>query len=444
VLNWIWLFLILISVVWAAFTGQMSAVSLALFEGAKSAVGVVIGLVGVMVFMLGIMRVAFDGGLREWIARALAPLLVRIFPEIPPNHPAMSALVMNMASNMLGMGNAATPFGLKAMVEMDKLNPHPGSASNAMVLFLAINTSAITILPPAGTMGVRLAAGSTDPAAIWIPTLIATTFSTIAAVGVFYLLRSLPMFRHQPALGPLPQRIGSDDVPFSDETSADDEAPATTERPREPMGAARLATIIGTCALIGIGLWTETSRLAAETGYGDAIKQIANVWPFPLLIVGMLLIGVAGRVPIYDSMIEGAREGLQVAVRIVPYLVAILAAVAMLRASGFLDSLIGFLNPLTSRLGVPADVLPMALMRPLSGSGALGIMTETLETHGPDSFIGNLTSTLMGSTETTFYVLAVYFGAARITDGRHTIFACLTGDVAGFVGATLACHYFFG
>jgi spore maturation protein SpmA len=442
VLNWIWLFLILTSVVWAAFTGQMGAVSLALFDGAKSAINVVIGLVGVLVFMLGIMRVAFDGGLRDWIARALAPLLVRIFPEIPANHPAMSALVMNMASNMLGMGNAATPFGIKAMVEMDKLNRHPGSASNAMVLFLAINTSAITILPPSGTMGVRLAAGSTDPAAIWIPTLIATTCSTIAAVAVFYALRSLPIFRHQPALDAAPHSDAAriDDAPDSPEL----ELPEDEATTREPMGLARLTIILGTIALVAVGLFTETSRLAAEIGTGEAIKQIVNVWPFPLLIVGMLLIGVAGRVPIYDAMIEGAKEGLQVAVRIVPYLVAILAAVAMLRASGFLDALIGVLDPVTSRLGVPADVLPMALMRPLSGSGALGIMTETLEVHGPDSFIGNLTSTLMGSTETTFYVLAVYFGAARITDGRHAIFACLTGDVAGFVGAVVACHIFFG
>jgi spore maturation protein SpmA len=433
VLNWIWLGLILTSIVFAGFTGRMGEVQAALLEGAAQAVTLVIGLVGVMVFMLGIMRIAFDGGLRDWIARALAPLLRRLFPDVPPDHPAMGAMVMNIASNMLGLGNAATPFGLKAMVELSKLNPHPGSASNSMVLFLAINTSAVTLMAPTGTIAVRMAAGSTDPFAIWIPTLIATTCSTAAAIGAFYLFKDLPIFRQR-------------EVPGAEAASPEaEEFAALPETPeREPVGALRMALIALVAGAVAVGLIQEGMSLAAELGTGEAIKQLLSDWMFPLLICGLLLIGVAGRVPVYDSMIAGAKEGLEVAVRIVPYLVAILAAVAMLRASGALDFAIGLLAPITTPLGVPAEVLPMAILRPLSGSGAFAVMSETLTSYGADSFIGMVTSTLQGSTETTFYVLAIYLGAAKITDGRHTLLACLTGDFAGFVGAVAACHLFFG
>ena len=433
-LNWIWLGLILASVVCAAFTGRMGEVRTELFESAKAAVDLVIGLVGSMVFFLGLMRVAFDGGLRDAIARALAPLLRRLFPDVPPDHPAMGAMVMNMASNVFGLGNAATPFGLKAMVELGKLNAHPGSASNAMVLFLAINTSAITLLPPLGTMTVRAAAGSPVPDAIWVPTLIATTCSTLAAVGMVFLLRNLPAFRHRPA------REGEARVDAGIEQL---EIPKLGGA-RPPMGPWRAGLVIGVCAALALGLVLESVRLSASLGFADVVKAMVQTWLLPLLVAGLLLVGVAGRVRVYDSMIEGAKEGLDVAVRIVPYLVAILVAVAMLRASGALDLLIRALDPLTSAIGVPPEVMPMALLRPLSGSGAFAVMSETLTAYGPDSFIGLLASTLQGSTETTFYVLALYFGAARITEGRHTLAACLTGDLAGFLGAVAACHVFFG
>ncbi len=435
-LNWIWLGLILVSIGYAGVTGRMEAVTTALFESARSSVELVINLVGVMVFMLGVMRVAFDGGLRDAIARGLAPLMRRLFPEVPADHPAMGAMVMNMASNILGLGNAATPFGLKAMAELGRLNRFPGCASDSMVLFLAINTSAITLLPPLGTIGVRLAAGSARPEAIWVPTLIATTCSTIAAVTMFFLLRRLPVFRPHAVEG-------------ADATDTEDDAPLEVaepeERTREPMGLGRGLLIGGFVAIVGIGLVMEVGRLQAEHTGGDLVMALVQTWLFPLLVAGLLLVGVAGRVPVYESMVEGAKEGLQVAVRIVPYLVAILAAVAMFRASGALDELlIPAIHPLTSLIGVPAEVLPMALLRPLSGSGAFGVMSEILTTHGPDSFIGLLTSTLQGSTETTFYVLALYLGAARVSEGRHALFACLTGDVAGFFGAVAACHWFFG
>lgn len=433
-LNWIWLGLILGSVLYAGFHGRMEAVQDAIFTSAKDAVQLVIGLVGIMVFMLGVMRVAFDAGLRDVVARGLAPLLRRLFPEVPADHPAMGAMVMNLASNVFGLGNAATPFGLKAMVELAKLNPQPGSASNAMVLFLAINATSVTLLPPLGTIGVRAAAGSADPFAIWVPTLIATTCSTLTAVVVYYLLRDLPRYR-----------------PRALPTPPGDVAPAEAEgveipepRPWRPMGAGLRVFVLGCALALGVALAVDAARVVGELGLRDGGLGLARTWLFPLLLAGFLLAGVAARVPVYESAIEGAREGLQVAARIVPYLVAILVAVAMFRASGALDILIRVLDPFTSALGFPAEALPMALLRPLSGSGSFAVMSEILKTHGPDSFVGLLTSTLQGTTETTFYVLALYFGAARVRDGRHALAACLLGDLAGFAGATAACHLFFG
>ncbi len=434
-LNWIWLGLILGSVLYAGFHGRMEAVQDAIFTSAKDAVQLVIGLVGIMVFMLGVMRVAFDAGLRDAVARGLAPLLRRLFPEVPADHPAMGAMVMNLASNVFGLGNAATPFGLKAMVELAKLNPHPGAASNAMVLFLAINATSVTLLPPLGTIGVRAAAGSADPFAIWVPTLIATTCSTLTAVVVYYLLRDLP--RYRPRELPTPP---GDEAPDAEVETVEIPEP----RPWRPMGPRLRVFILGFAIALGFALALDAARLVGELGLRDGALGLVRAWLFPLLLAGFLLAGVAARVPVYESAIEGAREGLQVAARIVPYLVAILVAVAMFRASGALDLLIQVLDPVTSALGFPAEALPMALLRPLSGSGSFAVMSEILTTHGPDSFVGLLTSTLQGSTETTFYVLALYFGAARVRDGRHALAACLIGDLAGFAGATAACHLFFG
>jgi spore maturation protein SpmA len=436
VLNWIWLSLILGAVVCAAFTGQMPAVSEAAFESAKSAVQLVIGLAGFMIFMLGMMNIARDAGLMRVIARALAPILRRLFPDIPLEHPAMGAMVMNMATNILGLGNAATPFGLKAMAELNRLNRLPGVATDPMVLFLAINTSAITLMAPTGTMAVRSAAGSASPAAIWIPTLIATICSTCAAVSAYYLLRGRARFRAQP-LADAAAVEPAMPVPELPEIEQDD-------APRRPLGLARWLLVGGVLVLLVLGLGQGVAELVRETSPGGALKQVAEYWLIPLLFAALLLVGISGRVRVYESMVAGAREGLDVVVRIVPYLVAILVAVAMFRASGALDLLIAVLDPITSRVGFPAEALPMALMRPLSGSGALGVMAEILEVHGPDSFVGMLSSTLMGSTETTFYVLTIYCGAAGVRDVRHALPCCLIGDLAGAIGATAACHLFFG
>jgi spore maturation protein SpmA/spore maturation protein SpmB len=441
-LNAIWLVLALGALLVAALSGEaaVSAVIDAIFDSARSAVQLVIGLVGVMVFFLGLMRIAFDAGFRDVIARFLTPITRRLFPEIPSDHPAMGAMIMNMASNVLGMGNAATPFGLKAMSELAKLNNHSGSASNAMVLFLAINSSAITLLPPLGTIGVRAAANSSDPWAIWMPTLFATACSTTAAVTAYALLGRLPFFSHRPELA------GEAD-PNAEETEVDVSNDGAN-RPSDAESPGRRFTRLGfVWVAIGIFVWSVGGNFLGnidEQGVSGAIRRLLQHWTLPALLLAVLLYGFAKRVRIYDSMVSGGREALSVAVRIVPYLVIILVAVAMFRASGALGYLIAQIDPWTSQIGVPAEVLPMALIRPLSGSGALGVMSEIFTVHGPDSFIGMLTSTLMGSTETTFYVLAIYFGAAGVVDGRHALFACLAGDIAGFFGAVAACHFFFG
>lgn len=443
-LNAIWLVLAGGALLVAAVSGEstLSAVIDAIFDSARSAVELVIGLVGVMVFFLGLMRIAFDAGFRDVIARWLTPITRRLFPEIPSDHPAMGAMIMNLASNILGMGNAATPFGLKAMSELAKLNNHSGSASNAMVLFLAINSSAITLLPPLGTIAVRAAANSVDPWAIWMPTLFATTCSTSVAVLAYFFLGRLPCFAYRPDLA---AEVATGHAAWE---SGDADASDLPLRENKPDTGRQHGLRMGIVWLaLGVFAWstgeTFLGRLE-DAGWSEAIRALLQHWTLPALLLAVLLYGFAKRVRVYDSMVAGGREALGVAVRIVPYLVIILVAVSMFRASGALGHMIAQVDPWTSLIGVPAEVLPMAFIRPLSGSGALGVMSEILTVHGPDSFIGQLTSTLMGSTETTFYVLAIYFGAAGVVDGRHALLACLAGDVAGFFGAVAACHFFFG
>lgn len=432
-INGIWLAMILASVLCAAFTGRMPELQQSILDGARQAVDLVIGLVGLMILFLGLMRVARDGGLLHAAARAIAPVLRRLFPDVPTSHPAMGAMIMNLASNLLGLGNAATPFGLKAMIELNRLNPRPGTATDAMVLFLAINASSVTLLP-LGTATVRASAGSELPLAHWIPTLIATTTSTCAAVLTFYLLRRLPRFRADAAPEP------SAPEPEADEPASE---PALPELPPPPgpMAARQRVIVLGFLAALAAAFALHLGR--APSGFRDAFSDVLQTWLLPVLVALLVLVGVRGRVRVYEAAVEGGKEGLEVAFRIVPFLVVILVAVAMLRGSGALDLLIGLLAPLTGSF-LPAEALPMALLRPLSGSGAFGVMSEILTTHGPDTFIGILVSSFQGTTETTFYVLALYFGAARIRNGRHALPACLAGDVAGFFAATAACHLLYG
>jgi spore maturation protein SpmA len=428
--NAVFLFLIVSAVLVAAFTGRMEETYQSLLDAPRDAVDLVIGLVGGMVLFLGLLNVAREAGLLAWIARRLHPLMRRLFPDVPADHPAMSAMILNIAANILGLGNAATPFGLKAMIELRKLNPKPGVASDSMSLFLAINTSSVTLMPPLGTMLVREAAGSSDPLAFWIPTVIATSCSTVAAVSACLVLR-----RFWP-----PGEAPANEEP---EPGDEDSGPPAVipQGPAEPPSAARRALVWGVAGVLLLALGLEVSRQLADPG--GSLRVIVRAWLLPLLVVFFLLVGVHGRARVYEAAVAGGREGLDVAVRIVPFLVIILSAVALFRASGALDLLIAALDPLTRPLGMPGEALPMALLRPLSGSGAFGVMAEILKSQGPDSFTGLLVSTFQGSTETTFYVLAIYFGAARVRVGRYTLAACLAGDLTGIAAATAACHLFF-
>ena len=436
-LNAIWVGLVVIAVVVAAFTGRMEAVSQGALEAAKDAITLVIGLTGGMILFLGLVQVASEGGLLRAFIRLLRPVLRRLFPDVPPDHPAMHAMIMNLAANMLGLGNAATPFGLKAMVELDRLNPHRGSATNAMALFLAINATSITVMPPTGTVMIRAAAGSSAPFSIWIPTLLATTASTLTAVLVCLAVQRLRVFRPRPPAESAPPPEAPADLPEAKLPGLD--------APRVPAGRWRVGLALAIALALFWGLARQWAEHAPDTGSWPFLRdQVLRHWLLPLLVLGFVVIGLLGRVRVYDVLIEGGKEGLSVAVRIAPYLVVILVAVAMFRASGALEMLVRALDPFTSAVGFPAEALPMALLRPLSGSGAFAVMAEAVSTHGPDSFVGQLVSTLQGSTETTFYVLAVYLGVIGVRDSRHIVVACLAGDLAGFAAATAACHAFFG
>jgi len=403
-MNVIFYALVLIAFVGAAFTGSAEATGKAALDSAKTAAELAIGLVGYVSLFLGLMKVVEEAGGLRFMARLIEPLLARLFPDVPRDHPAMGAMVMNLAANALGLGNAATPFGLKAMKELETLNRRPGVATDAMALFLAINTSGVALLPT-GMIGLRAKLGSVDPAAIFPTTLFATACSTSVAILAALLLRRLPAFRLDgPPPPPAPPR------------------PLTEMLPPLAFGAA----LIGLVTAVYLG--------------GPAV----SAWILPVLIVGMLTVGVVRKVKVYEVFVAGAREGFQMSIGIIPYLVAILVAVGMLRASGALDAFVSLVGPLSAAVGVPAEVIPLGLLRPLSGSGAMGLTTELMETHGPDSTIGTLAATINGSTETTFYVLAVYFGSIGITRSRHAVPAGLAADIAGFIGAIVACRLLLG
>lgn len=395
----------------------MEALSSGMIDAATGSVELALGLVGVMTLFLGLMKVAEAGGMLVIIAKLIRPLMTRLFPDVPPNHPAMGAMILNMSANALGLGNAATPFGIRAMQELDKLNARPGTATNAMALFLAINTSSITLLPT-GVIAIRAAAGSADPAAILPTTLFATICATIAAVAAAFVYR-----RFFP-VGPLDPNAAPVDRPWVNEEG---------ER-IEDTGAYPLWVSVA-------ALGTLFALIPFTIVYGRAISP----WIVPGLMVGFLVFGALRGVRIYEVFVEGAKDGFQVALRIIPYLVAILVAVGMFRASGAMDYMVATLGAITGKVGLPAEALPMALLRPLSGSGAYGVMASIINDPaiGPDSYVGMLVTTLQGSTETTFYVLAVYFGAVQIRRIRHTLAAALTADVIAVIAAVAICSYLF-
>jgi spore maturation protein SpmA len=431
VLNAIFIALIAGAVATAAVTGTMAAVNQALLESAKTAVNIALGLIGTMALWLGFMRVLRDAGVMRSIARGLSPLMRSLFPDVPVDHPAMSAMILNMAANMLGMGNAATPFGLKAMRELQKLNPRKAVATDSMALFLAINTSGVAVMP-LGVIAIRSSLDSANAGAIFIPSMLATFFSTLTGLFVAKLLARSRMFAAERYPDP-PDEEAADGPELLQMTEAPEEEPVADGASRP-----RLAVLFG---LLAVVVWAAF-RDVMDGGSG-AVRDILNSWLMPTLALVIVLYGFSTRIKVYEAVVAGAREGFQIVILIIPFLVAILVAVGMFRASGALDAILTLVAPATAQIGFPAEALPMALLRPLSASGAMGIMTETMQTYGPDSFVGYLVSVLNGSTETTFYVLAVYFGSIRIRITRYTVLACLSADVMGVLAALFWCRVFF-
>jgi len=446
-MNWIWLGIIITSILCAGFTGQMQQVTIRSFDSAKEAVELAINLIGIMALWLGIMRVVQDAGLLRIIARWLRRPMRWLFPDVPEDHPAMSAMILNFGANMLGLANAATPFGIKAMIELNKLNKRKGVATDAMCLFLAINTSSLALLPT-GVMGVRAAAGSTDPASIWLPTLLATLTSTIVGIVIVKLLVRLPRFR----LENIPIEESEKETESKDvvaeligqepETSDEEKYLGGNERAGWPVRIfiyLCLATFVLAAVLYYIQWWKDS----ADPSGLFIVKDFFSFWAVPALMGGLLLFGVSRKVAVYESLIEGAKEGFRVAVRIIPYMVAILVAVAMFKASGAMALLQESVGVAMSYLGMPTEALPMAIIRPLSGSGAFAYMGSIFNEYGPDSFIGQMVSVMQGSTETTLYVLAVYFGSVQVFRVRHALAAGLSADLAGIIAAVCLSNLFF-
>jgi spore maturation protein SpmA len=412
-MNMIWLVLMVTALVIGALTGQIDQVTEAAFSSASTAVTIALGLIGIMTFWLGIMKIAEEAGIIRILARLIRPVSRRLFSEVPADHPAMGAIVLNLAASWLGLGNAATPFGIKAMEHLQTLNPNKDTATNSMIMFLAMNTAAITLVPIT-IIAVRTQLGSANPAEIIGPTIFASCTATLTAILTVKLII------------------------------------AVQNRSRQPLALLKswsmwIALVLCAAAILGARhfgflqyLW---QALSSETF--KHIVHLISTWMIPLLLLAVLLLAVIKKVKMYELFVEGAKEGFQVAIRIIPFLVAILVAVGMLRASGALDVFVRLLSPATRLIGMPAEVLPAALMRPLSGSGTLAIITELMQKFGTDSLIGRLASTIYGCTETTFYVIAVYFGAVQIKKIRFSIIAGLMADVAGILAAVYICRAMF-
>jgi spore maturation protein SpmA len=409
----------------------MEDVGKASFDSAKRAVELAISLIGAMALWLGIMKVAEAAGLMRAVTRAIKPVMVWLFPDVPHNHPAMSAIIMNMGANMLGMGNAATPMGIKAMQELDKLNTQKGTATNAMCLFLAINTSSVTILP-LGVIAVRAACGATSPGSILLPALCATICSTTAAIFMSKLLsrRSRNNF------------ISEVKDARDAETAAETGAESQTEKDElSPPGKLGKTAAWGALALFAAAIPYTVIKGGLPGGFLECVTA-STTWLIPGLIIAILTGGYLCGVKVYESVTDGAKEGFQVAVRIIPFMVAIFVGIGMLRSSGALDLFTNIAGNFTKLIGMPPEVLPHALLRPLSGTGAYGYMAELVQ-KGPDSLAAFMSSVLQGSTETTFYVLAVYFGAVGIRKTRHALPAALFSDAVGIVAAVLFSNLFF-
>ncbi len=372
------------------------------FSSAETAFKISLGLTGVLSLWLGIMRIGEQGGVVSVFARILSPVFSRLFPDIPKGHPVTGTIFMNISANMLGLDNAATPMGLKAMEQMQELNPKKDTASNPMIMFLVLNTSGLTIIP-VSIMVYRAQLGAAQPTDVFIPILLATFFSTMIGLLAVSLYQRINLFNRTLAL-----------------------------------------TLGGMCLAVAGIIWgfSSLSKEAMDT----VSTSVANILLFSV-IIGFIIAGVRKRVNVYEAFVDGAKEGFQTAVRIIPYLVAILVGIGVFRASGAMDILIGGVEWLVSQCGGNTDfvgALPTALMKPLSGGGARGLMVDAMTTYGADSFTGRLACLFQGSTDTTFYILAVYFGSVNIKYTRHAVACGLLADLAGITAAIFIGYLFFG
>ncbi len=481
-LNYIWLGLVVLAVVIGGFSGSLKAVTDKSFEMAKFAVlDTALPLVGIMALWLGIMRLAERAGLVTLLARALRPLMRRLFPDVPAEHPAMGSMLMNIAANMLGLGNAATPLGLRAMKDLATLNPRSGVATNAMCTFLAINTSSVQLIPVTA-IAILAANKSANPTAIVGTAFFATVLAACSGVTMAKMLEKLPWFRLTPAAGddpagenppkrtsapetleppprpsPLPLRggegRGEGAVKPSGVHGEGTRAPvneAATLQPLKWWGVALLSAFslfflwlfakMAFPAVFGLAVAPDAANQGAFVRIVDTVSKLA----IPFLLAFFPLYAALRRVKVYEEFVEGAKEGLDVALRIIPYLVAILVAIGMFRAAGGIDLLSRLLAPVMQAVHFPSELLPLVLMRPLSGSGTLGVFAELVKQFGPDSLISRIAGTIFGSTETTFYVLAVYFGSVSIKKTRHAVLAGLTADLVGVIASVIVCNLVFG
>lgn len=437
-LNWIWLALILSGALIAGFTGRVQPAVDGAFSSVTKAVELAIGLVGVMTLWLGLMRLAEVSGLVQAVARGLRPILVRLFPEVPPEHPAMGSMVLNLAANALGLTNAATPLGLRAMRDLESLNRQPGTATDAMCTFLALNTGSLQLLPITA-IAVLTQAGAQRPTAIIGTTLLATLLSSLAGLVVIKTLARLPIFRVRPEAPPSPATPPGTMAPSVELVRLD-------TPPASPLPA-RLATV----ALALCFGWFAWLLVHPATPAADAMAtplwmrwtNAVSLLAVPFLLAFFPLYAALRRVAVYEQFIEGAKDGFQTAIRIIPYLVAMLVAIGFFRGAGGIELLTQAVSKPLAWFQFPPDLLPMALLRPLTGSGTLAAFSDLVRVHGADSLLARTGATLFGSTETTFYVISVYFGAVGIRRTRHAIWAGLAADLTGALAAVWICRLFF-
>ncbi len=439
VLNYIWLALVLLAVAIGGWNDRLKDVTDGAFDGAKTAVTIALGLIGVMALWLGVMRLAERAGLVQKIARALRPLMRRLFPDVPGQHPAMGAMVMNMAANMLGLGNAATPLGLRAMRDLESLNPHPGIATNAMCTFLAINTASVQLIP-ATAIAILAASGSTRPTAIVGTALLATLCAATTAIVAVKILEKLPWFR----IRKNDLAVAERGPEYMDKAAASDGG-YSAETPAPATLAGRVAIIALLLFFVAVFIrivWPQMFGLAPSTEVNAFVRSVnaLSLLAIPFLLSFFPLYAAARRVKVYDEFVEGAKEGFNVILRIIPFLVAMLVAIGMFKGAGGIDLLTRLLSPVLGPLHFPPDLLPLALMRPLSGSATLALLTDIVRRLGPDNIVSLMAATIYGSTETTFYVAAVYFGSVGIKQTRHAIPAGLLADAVGVIASVVICR----